>query len=107
MIHEDCIQSHHHRPQPPSLGNTYILPRDSQVGPDVKSEAAPKRALYESVFGSGEMCGPSSPKRLCIRPSEPVDAVVVVSVKHDPLPLLPEANGHRSSNSPIHISCLA
>ncbi|XP_044790671.1 BTB/POZ domain-containing protein KCTD1 isoform X2 [Bubalus bubalis] len=96
--------SHHHRPQPPSLGNTYILPRDSQVGPDVKSEAAPKRALYESVFGSGEMCGPSSPKRLCIRPSEPVDAVVVVSVKHDPLPLLPEANGHRSSNSPTIVS---
>ncbi|KAG5195618.1 hypothetical protein JEQ12_011913 [Ovis aries] len=90
--------------KPPSLGNTYILPRDSQVGPDVKSEAAPKRALYESVFGSGEMCGPSSPKRLCIRPSEPVDAVVVVSVKHDPLPLLPEANGHRSSNSPTIVS---
>ncbi|KAB0357688.1 hypothetical protein FD754_001844 [Muntiacus muntjak] len=102
--HPPTHPSHHHRPQPPSLGNTYILPRDSQVGPDVKSEAAPKRALYESVFGSGEMCGPSSPKRLCIRPSEPVDAVVVVSVKHDPLPLLPEANGHRSSNSPTIVS---
>ncbi|KAB0392503.1 hypothetical protein E2I00_003735, partial [Balaenoptera physalus] len=84
-------------------------PRDhcseGDVGPDVKSEAAPKRALYESVFGSGEICGPSSPKRLCIRPSsEPVDAVVVVSVKHDPLPLLPEANGHRSTNSPTVVS---
>nr|XP_025862271.1 uncharacterized protein LOC112925678 [Vulpes vulpes] len=78
--------------------------KDSQVGPDVKSEAAPKRALYESVFGSGDICGPSSPKRLCIRPSEPVDAVVVVSVKHDPLPLLPEANGHRSTNSPTVVS---
>ncbi|XP_077886343.1 BTB/POZ domain-containing protein KCTD1 isoform X3 [Ictidomys tridecemlineatus] len=102
--HPPTHPSHHHRPQPPSLGNTYILPKDSQVGPDVKSEAAPKRALYESVFGSGEICGPSSPKRLCIRPSEPVDAVVVVSVKHDPLPLLPEANGHRSTNSPTIVS---
>ncbi|XP_040488556.1 BTB/POZ domain-containing protein KCTD1 isoform X1 [Ursus maritimus] len=102
--HPPTHPSHHHRPQPPSLGNTYILPKDSQVGPDVKSEAAPKRALYESVFGSGDICGPSSPKRLCIRPSEPVDAVVVVSVKHDPLPLLPEANGHRSTNSPTVVS---
>ncbi|XP_054528032.2 BTB/POZ domain-containing protein KCTD1 isoform X2 [Pan troglodytes] len=102
--HPPTHPSHHHRPQPPSLGNTYILPKDSQVGPDVKSEAAPKRALYESVFGSGEICGPTSPKRLCIRPSEPVDAVVVVSVKHDPLPLLPEANGHRSTNSPTIVS---
>ncbi|KAH0517388.1 BTB/POZ domain-containing protein KCTD1 [Microtus ochrogaster] len=103
--HPPTHPSHHHRPQPPSLGNTYILPKDSQVGPDVKSEAAPKRALYESVFGSGEICGPSSPKRLCIRPSsEPVDAVVVVSVKHDPLPLLPEVNGHRSTNSPTIVS---
>ncbi|XP_073926212.1 BTB/POZ domain-containing protein KCTD1 isoform X1 [Castor canadensis] len=102
--HPPTHPSHHHRPQPPSLGNSYILPKDSQVGPDVKSEAAPKRALYESVFGSGELCGPSSPKRLCIRPSEPVDAVVVVSVKHDPLPLLPEANGHRSTNSPTVVS---
>ncbi|XP_057645317.1 BTB/POZ domain-containing protein KCTD1 isoform X2 [Chionomys nivalis] len=103
--HPPTHPSHHHRPQPPSLGNTYILPKDTQVGPDVKSEAAPKRALYESVFGSGEICGPSSPKRLCIRPSsEPVDAVVVVSVKHDPLPLLPEVNGHRSTNSPTIVS---
>lgn len=102
--HAPTHPSHHHRPQPPSLGNTYILPKDSQVGPDVKPEAAPKRALYDAVFGSGEVCGPSSPKRLCIRPSEPVDAVVVVSVKHDPLPLLPEANGHRSTNSPTVVS---
>ncbi|XP_070369375.1 BTB/POZ domain-containing protein KCTD1 isoform X2 [Equus asinus] len=102
--HPPTPPSHHHRPQPPSLGNSYILPKDSQLGPDVKSEAAPKRALYESVFGSGDICGPSSPKRLCIRPSEPVDAVVVVSVKHDPLPLLPEANGHRSTNSPTVVS---
>ncbi|XP_023422598.2 BTB/POZ domain-containing protein KCTD1 isoform X2 [Cavia porcellus] len=102
--HPPTHPSRHHRPQPPSLGNTYILPKDSQVGPDVKSEAVAKRALYESVFGSGEICGPSSPKRLCIRPSEPVDAVVVVSVKHDPLPLLPEANGHRSTNSPTIVS---
>ncbi|KAM7125690.1 BTB/POZ domain-containing protein KCTD1 isoform 1-T1 [Molossus nigricans] len=102
--HPPTHPSHHHRPQPPSLGNTYILPKDSLIGPDVKSEAAPKRALYESVFGSGEICGPSSPKRLCIRPSDPVDAVVVVSVKHDPVPLLPEANGHRSTNSPTIVS---
>ncbi|XP_013361185.1 PREDICTED: BTB/POZ domain-containing protein KCTD1 isoform X2 [Chinchilla lanigera] len=102
--HPPTHPSRHHRPQPTSLGNTYILPKDSQVGPDVKSEAAPKRTLYESVFGSGEICGPSSPKRLCIRPSEPVDAVVVVSVKHDPLPLLPEANGHRSTHSPTIVS---
>ncbi|EPY79131.1 hypothetical protein CB1_000954031, partial [Camelus ferus] len=86
------------------LSKTYTNHCIGAVGPDVKSEAAPKRSLYESVFGSGEICGPSSPKRLCIRPSEPVDAVVVVSVKHDPLPLLPEANGHRSTNSPTIVS---
>lgn len=102
--HTPTHSSHHHCPQPPWLGNTYILPRVSQVGPNVKSKAEHKHALYESVFGSGEICGPSSPKRLCIHPSEPVDAVVVVAVKHDPLPLLPEANGHRSTNSPTIVS---
>ncbi|XP_072460558.1 BTB/POZ domain-containing protein KCTD1 isoform X2 [Notamacropus eugenii] len=104
--HPPHTPHHHHRPQPPSLGNTYILPKESQVVADVKAEAAPKRALYEAVFGPGEVCGPSSPKRLCIRPPEPVDAaaVVVVSVKHDPLPLLPEVNGHRSTNSPTVVS---
>ncbi|XP_059563411.1 BTB/POZ domain-containing protein KCTD1 isoform X2 [Myotis daubentonii] len=99
--HPPAPPSHHHRPQPPALGNTYVLPKDSLGAPDVKAEAAPKRALYESVFAPGDLCGPSSPKRLCLRPSEPADAaVVVVSVKHDPLPLPPEANGHRSTSSP-------
>ncbi|XP_058532900.1 BTB/POZ domain-containing protein KCTD1 isoform X2 [Ochotona princeps] len=103
--HPSTHPSHHSRPQPPALGNSYLLSKDSQVGPDdVKPEATPKRALYESVFGPGDLCGPSSPKRLCVRPSEPVDAVVVVSVKHDPLPLLPEANGHRSTNSPTIVA---
>ncbi|XP_075776922.1 BTB/POZ domain-containing protein KCTD1 isoform X2 [Pelodiscus sinensis] len=109
---------HRHRP-PPAPANTYILPKDSD-GPQVKAEAAAvtpaKRSLYEAVYSGaaaagGEVCGPSSsPKRLCLRPAEPLDAaaaasVVVVSVKHDPLPLLlPEANGHRSTNSPTIVS---
>ncbi|TFK12320.1 MAM and LDL-receptor class A domain-containing protein 1 [Platysternon megacephalum] len=78
---------------------------------------AAARSLYEAVYtgaaaAGGDACGPSSsPKRLCLRPAEPLDAataaasVVVVSVKHDPLPLLlPEANGHRSTNSPTVVS---
>ncbi|XP_053874424.1 BTB/POZ domain-containing protein KCTD1 isoform X1 [Malaclemys terrapin pileata] len=110
---------HRHRP-PPAPANTYILPKDSDV-PHVKAEAAAvtpvKRSLYEAVYtgaavAGGDACGPSSsPKRLCLRPAEPLDAataaasVVVVSVKHDPLPLLlPEANGHRSTNSPTVVS---
>ncbi|XP_075000609.1 uncharacterized protein LOC142079761 [Calonectris borealis] len=103
------------RPRPPAA-NPYVLPKDGDAVP-VKAEAvAPaKRALYEAVFpagaaAGGDACGPSaSPKRLCRRPAEPLDAaapaVVVVSVKHDPLPhLLPEANGHRSTTSPTVVS---
>ncbi|XP_074843359.1 BTB/POZ domain-containing protein KCTD1 isoform X2 [Carettochelys insculpta] len=100
-------------PAPPSA---YILPKAGNA-PQVKAEAAvvtpAKRSLYEAVYAGaagGEACGPSSsPKRLCLRPAEALDAaaasVVVVSVKHDPLPLLlPEANGHRSTNSPTVVS---
>ncbi|KAI6074946.1 BTB/POZ domain-containing protein KCTD1 isoform X1 [Aix galericulata] len=105
------------RPRPPAA-NPYVLPKDGDAAP-VKAEAAAvapaKRALYEAVFpagaaAGGDACGPSaSPKRLCRRPAEPLDAaapaVVVVSVKHDPLPhLLPEANGHRSTTSPTVVS---
>ncbi|XP_029815242.1 uncharacterized protein LOC108640148 [Manacus vitellinus] len=105
------------RPRPPTA-NPYVLPKDGDAAP-VKAEAAAvapaKRALYEAVFpagaaAGGDACGPSaSPKRLCRRPAEPLDAtapaVVVVSVKHDPLPhLLPEANGHRSTTSPTVVS---
>ncbi|XP_053102903.1 BTB/POZ domain-containing protein KCTD1 isoform X1 [Hemicordylus capensis] len=105
----------------PVPANTYILPKDGDSPPHVKAEVAAvvvpaKRSLYEAMYAAGggaaaggDACGPSSsPKRLCLRPAEPLDAaaaVVVVSVKHDPLPLLiPEANGHRSTHSPTVIS---
>ncbi|XP_072186354.1 BTB/POZ domain-containing protein KCTD1 isoform X1 [Excalfactoria chinensis] len=106
------------RPQPPTA-NPYVLPKDGDAAPvkaEVAAVAPAKRALYEAMFPAGavagsEACGPSaSPKRLCRRPAEPPDAaavpaVVVVSVKHDPLPhLLPEANGHRSTTSPTVVS---
>ncbi|XP_054840834.1 BTB/POZ domain-containing protein KCTD1 [Eublepharis macularius] len=96
--------------------SSYILPKDGRGSPLVKAEAPAKRSLYEALYAAGggaaaggDACGPSSsPKRLCLRPAEPLDAaapVVVVSVKHDPLPLLmPEANGHRSANSPTVMS---
>ncbi|KAF7246139.1 hypothetical protein EYD10_07778 [Varanus komodoensis] len=103
-----------------ATSGTYDLPKDGDGLPSVKAEEAavvpPKRSLYEAMYAAGggaavggEACGPSSsPKRLCLRPAEPLDAaaaVVVVSVKHDPLPLLiPESNGHRSTNSPSVIS---
>ncbi|XP_072854978.2 BTB/POZ domain-containing protein KCTD1 isoform X1 [Pogona vitticeps] len=113
------------RPSPVPANNTYLLPKDGGDNlPNVKAEAAAvlvpaKRSLYEAMYAAGggggggaaaggDACGPSSsPKRLCLRPAEPLDAaaVVVVSVKHDPLPLLlPEANGHRSSKSPTVLS---
>ncbi|XP_059580131.1 BTB/POZ domain-containing protein KCTD1 isoform X1 [Alligator mississippiensis] len=96
------------RPRPPPA---HLLPPDG-AAPPVKAEAAapPKRALYEAAgYPAGADAAASSPKRLCLRPGEPLDAaaasVVVVSVKHDPLPhLLPEANGHRSTNSPTVVS---
>ncbi|XP_061851859.1 uncharacterized protein LOC133625369 [Colius striatus] len=105
------------RPRPP-IANPYVLPKDGDAAPvkaEVAAVAPAKRALYEAVFpagaaAGGDACGPSaSPKRLCRRPAEPLDAaapaVVVVSVKHDPLPhLLPEANGHRSTTSPTVVS---
>uniref|UniRef100_A0A8C8S337 Potassium channel tetramerization domain containing 1 n=1 Tax=Pelusios castaneus TaxID=367368 RepID=A0A8C8S337_9SAUR len=108
--------AHRHRP-PPAPASAYILPKDSD-GPPVKAEAAAvtpaKRSLYEAVYAGAAAAGgdaSSSPKRLCLRPAEPLDAaaaaasVVVVSVKHDPLPLLlPEANGHRSTKSPTVVS---
>ncbi|XP_066482140.1 BTB/POZ domain-containing protein KCTD1 isoform X1 [Tiliqua scincoides] len=93
-----CALNGRARPSPPS---TCALPKD------VKVEAPAKRPLYEAVYADPR--GPSSPpKRLCLRPAKPLDAasaVVVVSVKHDPLPLLvPEANGHRGTSSPTVIS---
>ncbi|XP_070603772.1 BTB/POZ domain-containing protein KCTD1 isoform X1 [Erythrolamprus reginae] len=104
---------------PVPANNTYILPKDGDSHPSVKAEAAavlvPSKRSHEALYAAGggaavvgDACGPSSsPKRLCLRPAEPLDAaaVVVVSVKHDPLPLLiPEANGPRSTNSPTIIS---
>ncbi|XP_007422538.1 BTB/POZ domain-containing protein KCTD1 isoform X2 [Python bivittatus] len=104
---------------PVPANNTYILPKDGDNHPSVKAEAAavlvPTKRSHEAMYAvgggaavGGDACGPSSsPKRLCLRPAEPLDtaAVVVVSVKHDPLPLLiPEANGPRSTNSPTVIS---
>uniref|UniRef100_A0A670I977 Potassium channel tetramerization domain containing 1 n=2 Tax=Podarcis muralis TaxID=64176 RepID=A0A670I977_PODMU len=111
-------------PPPPANNGAYVLPKDGDDLAGVKAEAAAvvvpaKRSLYEAMYAAGggaaaggDACGPSSsPKRLCLRPAEPLDAaaaaasVVVVSVKHDPLPLLiPEANGHRSTNSPTVMS---
>uniref|UniRef100_A0A8C5RGI6 ZMYM2-like/QRICH1 C-terminal domain-containing protein n=1 Tax=Laticauda laticaudata TaxID=8630 RepID=A0A8C5RGI6_LATLA len=105
---------------PPVPANTaYVLPKDGDNHPSVKAEAAavvvPTKRSHEAMYDAGggaavvgDACGPSSsPKRLCLRPAEPLDtaAVVVVSVKHDPLPLLiPEASGPRSTNSPTVIS---
>ncbi|XP_060631180.2 BTB/POZ domain-containing protein KCTD1 isoform X1 [Anolis sagrei] len=90
-------------PLPPTTNASYLLPKDG--------EALGKRPLHEAALyaAGGEACGPSSsPKRRCLRPDEPLDhaaSVVVVSVKHDPLPLLlPEANGHQGPNSPAVLS---
>ncbi|XP_048364496.1 BTB/POZ domain-containing protein KCTD1 [Sphaerodactylus townsendi] len=112
-----CALNGRARPSP-LPANSYGLPKGGGGGGSpsrVKAEAAAavvpvKRSLYEALHAAGgDACGPSSsPKRLCLRPAEPLDAaasVVVVSVKHDPLPLLlPEANGHRSTSSPTVIS---
>ncbi|KAJ7338763.1 hypothetical protein JRQ81_012665 [Phrynocephalus forsythii] len=111
------------RPSPAPANHAYLLPKEGDHLPDIKAEAAAavlvpaKRSLYEALYAAGggaaaggDACGPSaSPKRLCLRPAEPLDAaaaaaVVVVSVKHDPLPLIPEANGHRSASSPNGLS---
>uniref|UniRef100_A0A8C5T9G6 DUF3504 domain-containing protein n=1 Tax=Malurus cyaneus samueli TaxID=2593467 RepID=A0A8C5T9G6_9PASS len=120
---EDCSHPTTTTPSPPpppphhpaAGAATPLLP--SMVGLGRRSgRGGPGQAgLYEAVFpagaaAGGDACGPSaSPKRLCRRPAEPLDAaapaVVVVSVKHDPLPhLLPEANGHRSTTSPTVVS---
>nr|XP_033789708.1 BTB/POZ domain-containing protein KCTD1 isoform X1 [Geotrypetes seraphini] len=87
------------------LGNAFILPKPSPVA-EVKPEATPKRPLYDTLpvqLYAGDIRGPPSPKRLCLRPSDPVDCVVVVSVKNDSQPVMPEANGHVNS-SPVVVS---
>ncbi|OCT76749.1 uncharacterized protein LOC108719227 isoform X1 [Xenopus laevis] len=90
----DSFNGSRHRPVMP--GNTFILPKPTAGLPEAKMEAT-KRPLYnsaQSVYASGDMCSPPSPKRLCIRPPDPSDCVHVVSVKSDPQPSCPETNGH-------------
>ncbi|KAM8966720.1 BTB/POZ domain-containing protein KCTD1 isoform 2-T2 [Pelodytes ibericus] len=77
-------------------GNTFILPKPTGGLQELKTET-PKRPLYDSSqsgYSAGDICSPPSPKRLCLRPVEPSDCVLVVSVKNDPQPSCPETNGH-------------
>ncbi|XP_019329289.1 PREDICTED: BTB/POZ domain-containing protein KCTD1 [Aptenodytes forsteri] len=93
------------------IGAVSIATLNSIAGIGTKLGGPQPPAVFPAgAAAGGDACGPSaSPKRLCRRPAEPLDtaapAVVVVSVKHDPLPhLLPEANGHRSTTSPTVVS---
>ncbi|XP_069587337.1 BTB/POZ domain-containing protein KCTD1 isoform X1 [Ranitomeya imitator] len=70
--------------------NAYILPKTGSL-PDLKTELPTKRPLYEANPPRGA-CSPPSPKRL--RPAEPPDSAMLVSIKNDPLPPCPETNGH-------------
>ncbi|XP_056377744.1 BTB/POZ domain-containing protein KCTD1 isoform X2 [Hyla sarda] len=75
-----------------AAGNSYILPKPSNM-PDLKPELPAKRPLYEAN-PPGETYSPPSPKRLCVRPVESSDCVLLVSVKNDSKPPCPETNGH-------------
>ncbi|XP_068093397.1 BTB/POZ domain-containing protein KCTD1 isoform X1 [Hyperolius riggenbachi] len=82
--------------RPVASSNTFILPKPNGGLQDLKVEP-PKRPLYDSnqsIYVSGETCSPPSPKRLCVRSAEPLDCVMVVSVKSDHQPSCPETNGH-------------
>ncbi|KAG8570990.1 hypothetical protein GDO81_011499 [Engystomops pustulosus] len=87
----DNVNGTRHRSSQPT-GNSYILPKPGTI-PDLKPEMPIKRPLYEAN-PPAEPCSPPSPKRLCIRPTEPSDCVLLVSVKNDPQPPCPETNGH-------------
>lgn len=87
----DSMNGTRHRAAP-AAGNSYILPKPSGMA-DLKPELPSKRPLYEAN-PPGEACSPPSPKRLCVRPAEPSDCVLLVSVKNDPQPPCPETNGH-------------
>ncbi|KAM4688103.1 BTB/POZ domain-containing protein KCTD1 isoform 1-T1 [Discoglossus pictus] len=90
----DSLNGVRHRPMVP--GNTFILPKHTGVLHEPKTET-PKRPLYDSaqsMYTTGDMCSPPSPKRLCLRSVESQDCVLVVSVKNDPQPACPDTNGH-------------
>eukprot|EP00079_Xenopus_tropicalis_P026786 XP_012820753.1 PREDICTED: BTB/POZ domain-containing protein KCTD1 isoform X1 [Xenopus tropicalis] len=90
----DSLNGSRHRPAMP--GNTFILPKPTGGLSEAKTETT-KRSIYNSahsIYASGDMGSPPSPKRLCIRPADPSDCVHVVSVKSDPQPSCPETNGH-------------
>uniref|UniRef100_A0A8C4TGE2 Uncharacterized LOC114644137 n=2 Tax=Erpetoichthys calabaricus TaxID=27687 RepID=A0A8C4TGE2_ERPCA len=73
---------------------------------ELGQHAAAKRTLYEPVYGP-EVTGRSSPKRICVRPSEPEDAPILISVRTEPQPPTtasvpaPEANGQSAAPSPV------
>uniref|UniRef100_H3AJY5 Potassium channel tetramerization domain containing 1 n=1 Tax=Latimeria chalumnae TaxID=7897 RepID=H3AJY5_LATCH len=89
--------SHHLQPV-----SAYVIPTEVIIA-EIKPEAATKRALYESSY-SGDVCGPSSPKRLCVRPTEPVDPPVVISVTPEQQLAVPEPKEQMTTDSVTIVS---
>ncbi|XP_043921368.1 BTB/POZ domain-containing protein KCTD1 isoform X1 [Protopterus annectens] len=81
----------------------FVLATDHALN-EFKGEVTAKHVLYEPVY-TAESCGQPSPKRLCVRPPDPVDSGVVMSVvKDQQQPSPPETNGHIRTTSPTIVS---